>query len=132
MRVLAVTMEVIMSKFLRKYFLIIVLIPMFILCVAASYARFIVEEDYLVSYRTSCDPHTESCFTECSDEACSKPEYYQIMEKYAPDLKAQCGKDITDCEEANYCYAGESQCTLTLCDPAVDGADTCNFKVSRD
>lgn len=110
-----------MISFFQRSFLSLILVPLFILSVAASFARFYLEEDYFVSYNASCDPSVESCFVECIDEACEDKEYYKIIEKYAPDLKAQCGIDISDCDSAEHCQDGETRCSITLCEASTGG-----------
>jgi len=46
------------------------------------------------------------------------------MQKYAPDLFAQCGDDITECEVANVCLPQEdTQCSVTYCDLELDAGE---------
>lgn len=106
----------------RNNFLLYTLIPLVTLFIGASYIRFMVLHDYTVAYEGMCDPITESCFIGCEDEECTVEYYYTQVEKYAPNLNAQCGNDITDCEDANVCLKEEgSQCSVTYCDPEADG-----------
>lgn len=86
-----------------------------------SYYRFIVNNDYIVSYEGSCDPVTENCFKGCEDETCTEEYYYTNVQKYAADLYAQCGGDITECEAAAMCFSGDRNCTVEYCDLEKDG-----------
>lgn len=79
----------------------------------------------MVTYQTTCDPATESCFVSCDDEECTTESYYKIMEKYAPYIYEECGSDITDCEEGTQCLPKDhGRCTITYCDPEESDA-TC-------
>lgn len=82
-----------------------------------SFYRFIVKNDYLVYYEGACDPYTKLCFKSCDDEGCT---YYVKMQKYAPDIYAECGKDVTDCELANTCAPNDRQCSMTYCDAGTE------------
>lgn len=84
--------------------------------VIVSFYRFIIKNDYLVYYESTCDPYTQSCFESCEGEC----TYYMKMQKYAPDIYAQCGKDITDCESANACLSSDRKCSITYCDTKID------------
>ncbi len=100
------------------HFSIIILL---VLLIGSSYVRFMVNYDYLISYELECSPETTPCFIGCEDEECSEEYYYTKIEKYAADLRRQCGVDITDCENSYYCLAeGDSQCSITYCNPDVD------------
>ena len=94
-------------------------------CVASFY-RFMIEHDYLVGYEGSCDPVSEVCFTACEDDACTEIYYYSNVQKYAPDLVRECGKDITDCEAASMCLPSDHECSVTYCDPETNG-DACEM-----
>lgn len=93
--------------------------------VVLSYNRFVVKNDYLVSYKVTCDPAIASCFVGCENEKCTEQYYYSLVEKYAPDLYSECGLDITNCEEANFCTTNDSQCSITYCNPNLRG-NTCH------
>ena len=80
-----------------------------------SYYRFIVKNDYLVYYEGVCDPYTKSCFKSCDNDKCT---YYMKVQKYAPDVYAECGKDVTNCKLANACLYNDQQCLITYCDAA--------------
>ncbi len=98
----------------------------FIITVAASYVRFIVINDYLVTYEGECDPELSSCFVGCEDEECTTSYYYAFVEKHAVDLRRQCGVDITDCPNASVCLPqGDRSCSITYCDPVIDD-DSCD------
>lgn len=94
------------------------LIPLCILFVGASYVRFMVVHDFVVSYEGICDESTESCFIGCEDEECTSLYYYTKIEKYAADVFSQCGEDITDCEYAFTCLASDRHdCKIEYCTP---------------
>ena len=105
-------------EYLVIFFLIIISI--------VSYYRFVIKQDYTVWYERSCDPSIESCFVGCEDEECTEEYYYSEMHKYAPDLYKQCGKDITDCEEASICLVSDKDCSIIYCDPEMDD-NTCKI-----
>jgi len=103
-----------------------------ILSSSASYYRFVVLDDYLVSYEGECDPYTQVCFVGCEDDECTSEYYYSLMEKYAPNVFEQCGKDITDCENAYVCLPEDGEkCAITFCDPE-SGADACEELTEED
>ncbi|MBU1755080.1 hypothetical protein KKH81_02255, partial [Patescibacteria group bacterium] len=80
------------------------------------YERFLVNHDYIVEYEGECDAETESCFVGCEDDECTETYYYSLVEKYAADVRKQCGVDITDCEDANICLESDTHCSVTYCD----------------
>lgn len=90
------------------------------LCIAttffASFDRFMIRNDYFVYYENDCDPYTQSCFQSCEDEC----TYYSRVQKYAPDIYSQCGKDITDCESAKFCLPTDKECSVTFCNLKID------------
>jgi len=104
----------------HKNILFYILIPATIMVVFISFHRFIINNDYIVSYEGVCDPMLESCFTGCADDECTEEYYYTNMQKYAADLLKECGEDITDCEEANICLPGDRDCSVIYCDSEID------------
>ena len=118
------------AKHLRNHFFFYILAPLMIIVSAFSYFRFIINNDYLIGYEGTCNPATEKCFTGCTDDACTESYYYSQMIKYAPDLYKECGKDITDCEAANTCLPEDRNCSITYCDPEVDG-DICSTRTEE-
>lgn len=94
----------------------VTLVPLCILFVGASYVRFMVLEDYLVSYEVDCNPVTQSCFIGCDDEECTATYPFYIVEKKASELEKQCGVDISNCENARACIPEDSACSVTTCD----------------
>ena len=96
-----------------------------LLLAGGSYLRFVVLHDYLVSYEGECDPYTESCFIGCDDDACEDVYYYTEIERRAPELYAECGKNILECDVAYECQADDTTCSVTYCDPVTAEADSC-------
>lgn len=110
----------------KKYLLIYTIVPLLVLLTISSYYRFIVTNDYLVSYEGMCDPINENCFVDCEDEECTSEYYYTVVTRHATEIDNLCGDDITDCEAANICLPGSTECSITHCDLEVDG-DSCEF-----
>ncbi len=111
----------------RNYFFFYTLVGAVFLAGVFSYGRFMIRRDYMVGYEGSCDPavsDVNKCFQGCDDDACTKVHYYSKMLKYAPDLRRECGEDITGCESANACLSDDRQCSVTYCNPEVK-EDTC-------
>lgn len=108
----------------RDNILLYTLIALVVLLVGASDFRFILAQDYVAAYEGACDPAASVCFIGCEDDACTEEYYYANVEKYAADLYAQCGADITDCASANACQINDRKCSVTYCDPETDG-DAC-------
>jgi hypothetical protein len=114
------------NKYFRDYIVFFILAILVIVTGVASYYRFMIKHDYVVIYEGECDSSMEQCFIGCNDDACIEKYYYSKMQKYAPDLYAECGEDITDCEAASVCLQGDKKCSITYCDPIIDGDDTCS------
>ncbi len=105
----------------RDHVLLYTLVPLIILLAVASGYRFMVRYDYNVMYEAACDPTVQSCFIGCGNDECTETYYYAEVQKYAADLYAQCGADITGCEAAAACLPGERDCSVTYCDLGRDG-----------
>lgn len=110
---------------LLKNFFFYTVLALLILLACASYYRFIVIDDYLVSYEAACATETESCFIGCDDDACSSEYYYSLIERPASEVFALCGENVLECEAANFCEGGSGTCTVTYCDPEMDGENAC-------
>jgi len=108
---------------IRRHILLYTLLPLMMLSGAASFYRFVVANDYIVEYEGECDPATESCFEGCEDDECTEHYPYKHMSKYASDLRAECGPDITECEMASVCLPGDEACSVEYCDPDALGED---------
>jgi hypothetical protein len=101
-----------------------------VLAVSSSYYRFIITDDFLVSYEGFCDTSTESCFEgSYYDEECECDVIYEYkyVEKKATVYKnqmTQCSSDPyidpMDCEEVNYCAQEEDDCAITYCDSEIE------------
>lgn len=113
-----------LGTILKSHLLSVVLIPAVIAVGFASYYRFVSQHDYMVTYEKDCNPANESCFLRCEDESCLEEYTYALIEKHATGLYAQCGPNISNCEEAYVCNSSDSACTVTYCDPE-NGTDTC-------
>lgn len=105
----------------RNHILSYSLVLLIVVIGILSYFRFIVNHDYIVEYEGICDPVLEKCFVRYEEDGGSEEYYYFYIQKYAADLYAQCGKDITDCEEANICLSSDRECSITYCDE-TDGS----------
>ena len=109
-------------RFRDKFFLLI-LVLLCVWCIGYSFLRFMVVHDYMITYQGKCDPTVHTCFVSCSDDACTSNEYYDKVQKYAVNIYAQCGSDITNCDDANLCLPQHDQkCFITYCDPKIDGS----------
>lgn len=87
-----------------------------VIAVFVSFYRFVLINDYVIYYEGSCDPVIESCFESCDGEC----YYYTKVQKYAPDIYYECGKDITDCEVANVCLLQDRRCSVVYCNQEID------------
>lgn len=113
-----------MGNFLRNHILKIIIIPLVILFVGASYVRFVLLNDYMVSYEVACNPETDSCFIGCSDDECTQQYPYYTVEKYATNVTRECGSTIENCTFATQCVPEDTDtCTMTYCSPET--GDTC-------
>ncbi len=114
-----------MSYFSKHFFFYIVII-FIVLSVSASYYRFIITNDYIVSFEGWCDPEYESCFTgSYYDEECDcDVEYtFKIVEKPVSSFTKQLAEcdvdpflDPMECEVVDQCSATESNCSVTYCE----------------
>lgn len=102
------------------------LIPLLIIVAAVSYVRFMIADAYLVSYEGPCDPVSQSCFVGCDDDECTSEYYYSEVTREATAVAALCGTDVTECDAAFICSSSETACSITYCDPEIDGEDSCD------
>jgi len=102
--------------FVKHHILALALVPLVLVAAAMSYHRFMVQEDYIVQYEGTCDPAVENCYVACEDEECTSVYYYTLVQKYAADVYAQCGPDITDCEAASICVPDDQLCSIEACE----------------
>ncbi len=105
---------------LLKHPLLIVLVPLVVFVIVASFYRFLVAGNYIVEYEGACDPLTEECFVGCVDEECSESYYFTMVRKYAADVQEQCGTDFSDCEAASVCLPSDQTCEITYCGPDTE------------
>lgn len=115
----------------RNRLLLIILVPAILIVSIASYYRFMVSHDYLVTYEGECDPASQACYVGCEDDECTEEYYYSLIEKYAADVYSQCGADITDCADAHECLSTDSACTITYCDIETE-SEACEFLTAED
>jgi hypothetical protein len=90
----------------------------------ASFIRFFVNRDYIVSYEGSCEPQIATCFSGCKNDDCTDTYYFAKVQKYGEDLYTECGDGITSCQQANICLLTDRECSVTYCDAKIDG-DAC-------
>lgn len=109
--------------FFRDHSFSCILVLLIIVAGFFSYHRFITTSDYIVGYQGVCDPARGKCFKSCEDDACTKADYYSEMQKYAPDLYKECGKDITDCATASVCLPSDRKCSITYCNNRTSDDD---------
>lgn len=96
-----------------------------VLTAGASFFRFVIKKDYLVSFETECDPLTQNCFIGCDDD-CNNEYYFSITEGGAYELYKNCGKDVSSCEYAQTCnHDTNANCSTSYCDPEIDGEESC-------
>jgi hypothetical protein len=119
------------KKHLYNHLFFYLVLFFILIALIISFCRFMIARDYVVGYEGVCDPIMKECFVGCEDEECTKEYYYTKMEKYAPDLYAECGEDITDCEEANICLPSDNNCSIVYCNSEIDG-DSCETLTEED
>ena len=119
------------KSFFSDHFLSFFIILLVIAVSIISYHRFIIKQDYVVGYEGECELATNNCFVGCDDDACTKEYYYSKIQKYAPDLFNECGKDITGCASASMCLPNDRKCSVTYCNPKIDG-DLCKKSISSE
>jgi capsular polysaccharide biosynthesis protein len=120
-----------MLSILKKHILPFLIITLLVLAVSASYYRFVVINDFLVSYEGFCDTSSESCFAgSYYDEKCECDitYNYKYVTKTATVYKKQMAECDNDpyldpmyCEEVNHCTQDEDNCTIEYCDTKIDG-----------
>lgn len=111
---------------LKKHFFLYIILVLTVFAVAASFTRFLSQQDYLVSYEGDCDPYTESCYVCGPDDGCDEVFYYSVIERYASEIHALCGPDVTVCDDAYYCGESVEHCEIFFCDPIIDGEEYCD------
>jgi len=94
------------------------------LTVLTSYYRYVIAQDFMVTYEIDCDPTSTYCYIGCEDDDCTEEYFYQEVERYAATLLEFCGEDITDCEASYTCMTNEADCYVTSCN-AGDSPDEC-------
>lgn len=105
------------------------------LSISATFYRIFFANDYLISYRASCDPKISSCFArqvcDTEDGVCSggdeavKIEYYTLKQRGADDISRACFLGVSTGENIDpycidpACSADERVCSETFCSPDV-------------
>ena len=95
------------------------IVVLLVLSVATSYFKFVYSHDYFATYETECDPESSSCFVWCeeTDIECSDPYYYAYIERYAADLRDECGESVVDYDFAHNCsIQPEKSCVVEYCE----------------
>lgn len=113
------------NKNFKDNFFLYTLLPLLVIFIGVSFFRFIIKNDYLVTYEIDCDPSINSCFVGHDDET-NEQYYYSQITKYAPEIYEECGSDITDCENANICLPNEPQCFIEYCEEDKFGINICS------
>ena len=111
-----------MEKTLR-IMLWLLLIGGLLYSIIATYIRIFEKGDYIVRYNISCNPSSETCFSEDNcDESGNKCEttYYSSMQRIKSNLARVCGADISNCALAEKCTEGEVGCSIKYCNPEKD------------
>lgn len=102
------------SKLLFSVFFIVI-----VLSTAASYLRFVVNKDYLMSVEVPCDPSVDSCYF-YEDEETGEPILFKLIERPAHDLP-NCDPSDTVCMESIYCTnSPEEVCEVITCGEGED------------
>lgn len=115
-----------MVSFLREHFFSVIIITLLVLLATASFYRFVVINDYLVSFEGECDPYSESCYEACENDKCEKMYYYSIIERNAAETRQLCGTtNVLECDAAYECQPDVEICSITYCDPEIEGNDYC-------
>jgi len=99
---------------LGKHFFFIFLTLLCALVVVASFYRFVIRHDYNVEYEAVCNPAEQACF-EGTDENTGDTYFYAKVHKYVPDVPAECGRSVSDCQAASICLPGDTDCSITYC-----------------
>ena len=125
----------------KKHLLTLVILPLFVLFVVASYFRFMVLQDYTVGYEGDCDPYTQSCYFYCdewddedpnNDDECAEPFYYSWMERNAGMIYQTCGHgNVLECDAAYECGNEDGTCRIYFCDPETE-PDDCEYLTEAD
>ncbi len=116
---------------LAKYSMPISILLFLTLAAGATFVRFTVQQDYMVQYEIDCDSSQSSCFVGCEDDECTETYDYAYKFRYAKSIFEQCGEDITDCDAAQTCAAGEAKCSDLFCDP-TDELNECSTLDDKD
>lgn len=116
--------------YLRKNYFLYTVVLLFIFMVAGSFYRFVVLQDYIVSFEGDCDPYTESCYVECEDDECTEEYYFTIIERMAYEIRDLCGSDVLECDAAYECQPDVAFCEISYCDP--DEEDSCEHLEASD
>lgn len=101
--------------FCVKNIMPLVLIPLLVLIAATSLYRFVILQDYMVTYEIDCDPETENCFLGCDDDECTEIYFYAEVERHATEIYEVCGGNVLDCDAAYECSDIDPQCMISYC-----------------
>ena len=122
-----------------KRALLFVTILLIIVSVSASYYRYVVLHDYLITVAVDCDPDAESCFVwqcdpsiegDCTGEADEDIWFYSLVEG---TTKYMCDNREEDCDPSACVDDPNADCEMIYCseetiaDYAPD--DTCAYEL---
>jgi hypothetical protein len=110
----------------RETILTALMFLLLLMTIGASYMRFVVNMDYIVSFEGDCDPFSESCFYDCEDDECTTDYYFTRIERKAYEVYELCGTtNVLECDVAYECSPDVEFCRISYCDPEVEGDDYC-------
>jgi hypothetical protein len=110
----------------KEKILIFVVVLLLVLTAGASFYRFAIQKDYVVSYEGDCNPETESCYVDCEDDECTSEYYFTVIERMAWEIYELCGPDVSECDEAYECQSNVDYCEITYCDSEIEDVGTCD------
>lgn len=104
----------------------IVLIFLIIVSVGITFYKIVIQKDYQIEAKVSCDPNMEKCFSymcdPVSDESCpinenERTSYYKIINKKASSIElCQFTDEKVGCDKELSCTQDEIDCSYILCD----------------
>ena len=88
-----------------------------------GYRSIFIERNFAIQSTTSCDPQTEICFMQCTDNACEE-DYYKKITKNAKNIPVCNG--VAEACAPLACEPGELNCEITPCtSDSVEEGERC-------